>query len=73
LPTYSITYGGHPIAAHIGLDDPLPSSVAGWWPNSGNLDSTTCACATSKMRKILHIDLPNGFHVSLQELQLGME
>jgi hypothetical protein len=69
---YSITYSGHPIAAHISLDDP-PSSVAGWWPNIGNLNSTTCARTTLRMCKILHIYLPNGFSVSLQEPQLGME
>jgi len=69
---YSITYSGHPIGAHIGFDD-LPSYVAGWWPNEGNLDSTTCAHTTLRLRKILHIYLPNGFSVSLHEPQLGME
>jgi hypothetical protein len=62
----SISCNDHPIAAHIG-DDDLPSSFAGWWPNRRNLDSTTCAYTTLRKRKILHIDLPNGFSVSLQE------
>jgi hypothetical protein len=58
------------MAAQIGLDDP-PSSHAGWWPNMGDLDSTTCACASLRMRKILHVYVPNEFSVSSQEPYWG--
>ena len=60
---YSTAYSGHPIAAHIGLDDP-PSSTAGWWPNIVNLNSTTCARTTLRMGKVLHIYLPEWFSIA---------
>jgi hypothetical protein len=64
----SISCGDHPIAPYIGFDVP-PSCIAGWWPNGGNLDSTTCYGESLGMRKIMHIDLPNAFSISAQERQ----